>query len=582
MFNGIRVKKNDPSVCYVSCFSNSEGEEYLRQRRLQLPFSFTTGEAVLYDTGPTVDISQFHFNRMFGDDDTLKDRIPGSLLDCFLKQDGVSYTQEESGALPVDQVFMDSRALQNIPSDVWQENDSASATCSPVELRDEAKESLMAVIDNLERLAQNGDLCSVLRNLDVDESELMEWENSLKGLSQCDDRQNGAASDLDRILSNDMFDYIDAVLLHEKGGNAVTSSSPSCLAAAVSNPQQEPFAQTARLSSAGLVEPELFPTPSPDCTYPQLNGIYSHQQDGQSSMDSAQMSDVNLPPLQSLQLQDIYSPFIELPELTVPDHSADDASASFQSREHACMGDISGRTQSSQILCPPSALHANGQLLQSSVKQPHSVVPGLVDILPPLIPCNGFYSSNKSSIPFPAVCLQGNVPLETHKQQVQQWPQGQQQTQPHADVTPSTYEAPPPCSRPPLESQTFPHAGPWLPGAPRLNHVQQGRVACGQAAAHSSCMFDQHFSCTPAGGDVMALSRSCGPRGADAPLDQSPPQGSCYFQWSDSEPVVGSTSAVPRLRPALPAQTPPAWTAMDMAARPAAAWRAAPNKTVRK
>ncbi|CAB1328010.1 unnamed protein product [Coregonus sp. 'balchen'] len=37
--------------------SNEEGEEQLRQRRLQLPFNFATGEAVLYEVGPSLDIA---------------------------------------------------------------------------------------------------------------------------------------------------------------------------------------------------------------------------------------------------------------------------------------------------------------------------------------------------------------------------------------------------------------------------------------------------------------------------------------------------------------------------------------------
>nr|BAE02825.1 aryl hydrocarbon receptor 2 [Pagrus major] len=563
-------------IAYQRALVNAEGEEYLRQRRMQLPFSFTTGEAVLYDNGPTVDLSQFQFNNLFSSDDVHKDEPPSSLLDCFLKQDKTAYTQTVDSPLPMDQVFMDSRALVSIASDAWQENGPIATTGDPVIVKEEAKQSVMNMIDNLETIAQNGDLCSVLENLDMADTELMEWENALKRLSQDEERQN-VSSELDSIVTNDIFDYIDTVLFKEKREDCMNSSPPSCLTG-VSNNQQDLFTQTARLSDTGLCEPQLFPTPSPDHTYSPTNGIYPLQQNtmngavitGPSLTESAQTLSstqklshhaplitqvaANVPPLQHLQLQDIFSSSIELPQLTVPTASAHAASALFQSCGQAHMGCPQGtyrETQSSQIpLCPQNnlqapAMAANGQLLQSSVKHPNNVVPGAMDILPPLIPCNDFASSSTPNIPIPFApgCLQGSPPLETHNHQVQQWPQSQQHKLPHAGIMQNGHELVPACRSQTSDSQTFPHAGHWPRTVTGLNHTQQGGLACGQAVSRSSCMFDQHFSSSPAGGDVLALSGSSGPRGTDPSLDQSPPQGSCYFQWSHSEPVVG-TSAI--------------------------------------
>lgn len=548
-------------MCHFSCFSNTEGEEYLRQRRTQLPFGFTTGEAVLYDTGPTVDISRVQFNKMFHDD-THKDVAPGSLVDCFLKQDETAYTQTPDPPLPVDQVFMDSRALLSIPSDSWQE--SLSATPAPVVVKEEAGQSVMTVIENLEKLAQNGNLCSVLQNLDVADAELMELENVLNTLSQGGDLHNGVGLELDSILTNDIVDHIDTLLFKEKGENGVTSSMPSCLTA-VNDQQQDRFIQAA----------QLFQTQSPGSTFSLLNGVYSHQQGainglGRSLTGSSQIftdtqklphhaaptaqADANLPPLQHLQLQDIFSPAIELPQLTVPGASADDASAIFQACGQARMGcpqPIPGQAQSGQHLLRPQrnlqapAMAANGQMLQSCAKQPNNVAPGVMDVLPPLIPCSDFNSSSTTNIPIPfsTACAQRNPPLETHNHQVQQWPQSQPQMLPHAGVMQNGHELMPAGRSQTSKGPTFPHAGLWPRSVPRLNHVQQGGLACGQEATQSSCMFDQHFSCSPPGGDVMALSGASGLMGADVSLNQSPPQGSCYFQWSHSEPVVG-TSAI--------------------------------------
>ncbi|XP_071338387.1 aryl hydrocarbon receptor-like isoform X2 [Trachinotus anak] len=549
---------------------NSEGEDYLRQRRLQLPFSFATGEAVLYNTGPTMDISEFQFNKMFSNNDMNKDVSPGSLLDCFLKQDETAYTQTADPLLPVDQVFLDSRALVSIPSDAWQENGAAATTHDPIVVKDEAKQSVMAMIDNLEKMAQNGDISTALQNLEVNDAELLEWENALKTQSQDEDPQNSVRSELDSILTNDIFDYIDAVLFKEKGQDCLNTSPPSCLTAGNNN-QQDPFTQAAQFSATQLCEPQLFPSPSPDQTYSPMNGLCTHQQDSGPGILESQIfnstqklshqdplisqADTNLPHLQQLQLQDIFSHSIELPELALTDASADDPSAPLQScgqipiSHMGCPQGISGQMQSSQhLLCPQhnlqsSAMAANGQLLQSSVKQPNNVAPSVMDILPPLIPCNDLSSSTTPNIPIPfaTACLQGSSPIETQNHQVQQWPQSQQQKLPHAGIVQNGHEPMPVCHNQNSQSQTFPHTGLWPRSVTRLNHTQQGGLACGQAATHSSCMFDQHFSSSPAGGDMLAPSGSSGIR--EAPLNQSRLQGSCCFQWSRCEPVVG-TSAI--------------------------------------
>ncbi|KAI3355669.1 hypothetical protein L3Q82_004261 [Scortum barcoo] len=542
-------------IAYQKALVNAEGEEYLRQRRLQLPFSFTTGEAVLYNTGLTVDVTEFQFNKMFSNNHTNNDVTPGSLLDCFLKQDETAYSQMVDTPLPVDQVFMDSRALVSVASDAWQESGTVATTSDPVVVKEEAKQSVMAVIDDLEKMAENGDFCkAALQNLEVPDAELMEWENTLKRLSQDENQQNNVRSDLDSILTQDIFDYIDSVLFKEKGEDCLNSSPPSCL----NNNQPDPFGQEA----PGLCEPQLFQAPSPSRT---INGFYAHLQETVNKpviTDSAQIfgstqklshhgplitqADTALPPLQQLQLQDIFSPSIELPELTVPD--VQPPSASFQSCGQASISPagrpqgVSGQTPSSQLLLRPQnnlqTPAANGQL-QSSVQQPNNVAPTVMDILPPLIPCSDFNSSGTPniSIPFATTCVQGTPPLGTHNHQVQQWPQGQQQK----GIMQNGHELMP--AHQTSGSQTFPRSDLWQRSVTGLNHAQQGGLACGQAATQSSCMFNQHFSSSPAGGDVLALSGSSGLMGADPSMDQSPPQGSCYFQWSHSEPVAG-TSAI--------------------------------------
>lgn len=553
-------------------FSNAEGEDYLHQRRLQLPFSFTTGEAILYDTGPTVDITQFQFNKMFNSNDKNKDVTPGSLVDCFLRQDETIYTETVDPPLPVDQVFMDSRALVSVPSDGWNENGTAATTSEPVVVKEEAKQSVMTVIDNFEKLAQNCDFTAALQNLEVDDAELMEWENALKRISQNEEQQNNVRTELDSILANDIFDYIDTVLFKEKGED-LNANPPSCLMA-VNNNQQDFFTHAAQLSAPEVCERRLFQTPSCDYTYSSMNGLCAYQQDtmngsaitGQSLGQSAQIfnstqklshqgpliaqADTTLPSLQHLQLQDIFSPSMQVP---VPHASADGALASFQSCGQVSINHIGGpqgipgQMESSQPRpCPQNnlqapAMAANGQLLQCSVKQPNNVAPNIVDNLPPLIPCKDLSSSSTPNIhiPFATAPLHGNAPFGKHSQQVKQWQQSQQQKLPYAGIMQNGHDPVPACQSQTSEKQAFPHAGLWPRNVTGLNHTQQGGLACGQAVTHSSCMFDQHCSSSPAGGDILALSESSGLRVGETSLDQSNPQGSWYFHWSHSEPVVG-------------------------------------------
>lgn len=472
-------------MCNVFCCSNAEGEEYLRKRWLQLPFSYTTGEAVLYDTGPTMDVSHLQFNKQFSND-TPVDVTPGSLVDCLLKQDETAYTQTINVPLPLDEMFMDSRALLSVPSNAWQENGATSTAGAPVVVKEEAKQSVMNVINKLEKLAHDGDLCSVLQGLDIPDVGVMELENTLNRLGQEENRQNSVASELDEILINDIFDYIDRALF--KDHESPNGSAPSCLTAANSQ-HQDAFAQ-----SALLREPQMFQTPKPDCTYSPVNGVYPCQQDvmngsgvtEQNLTGSAQtfsttqklshpppptaQANTGMLPLQHLQLQDIFSPSIELPPLTVPDTAAQDASTPFQSCRQARM-------------------------------RPPQGVPAPPQSIPPLL------------------CPQSNLQAPVNR----------------AGIMQNGHEPTPACHGQTSEGPPFPHAGLWPGGGPKLNHGQQGGLACGQAAAQSSCMFDQHFN-------IMALSGSSDLRGGD--MCQSPPQGSCYFQWKPSEPVVGTAAIV--------------------------------------
>uniref|UniRef100_A0A3B4A5L9 PAS domain-containing protein n=1 Tax=Periophthalmus magnuspinnatus TaxID=409849 RepID=A0A3B4A5L9_9GOBI len=510
-------------ISYQKALVNAEGEEYLRQRRLQLPFSFTSGEALLYNNSPTMDLSQVQFNSQFNsssESDSQSDVFPNSLVDCFLKQDPSVYTQDIEAPLPVDQVFMDSRALVTVANDSWQENGVSPTAGQPVVVKEEAKQSVMAIIDGLEKMSQNGNFADVLQNVDVPQEELVEWENTLKRINQEDgDLQGDVRAELDTVLTNEIFDFIDSVLFKEKGETDLNNSAPSCLAGVSNIPDP-------------VTPPQLFQSASPGYAYSPMNGLYAPPQKAVTPPASSPifngtqklchpplLPDTNLLPLQQLQLQDIFSPSIELPELSVTD-SVSDASLKYAPRQTANshMGGAPGIPPGQpghSLLSPQNNLQdptmaGTRQLLCGQVQQHNSLPPHVMDILPPLVPCNDLNSTRRCRAHTFGIAQNGHDPIPAS----------------HGLST---------------ESQTFPHADHLPRSVNGLNLLQQqGRLACGQAAPQSSCMFGQAFSSSPAEGAGFTFSGSLSLSGSDPPLDQTAPQNSCYFQWRPHEPVLGT------------------------------------------
>ena len=290
--------------------------------------------------------------------------------------------------------------------------------------------------------------------------------------------------------------------------------------------------------------------------------------------------DLNIPTLQPLQLNDIFTPSLELPELSIPHSSGQNGAVTFcTNMAGSCaqapnnhMGSpqgITGRVHSNQP--PPQFFTHNGLPAtmasngpqQISVPQSNHVAPSLVDGWASMIPSNAFVSpqiesSNLNlSNPLPTACLQGNsAPFQSLKiQRVLQWPQNQQQLPPPASTIQNGIMANghtfiPDCHSQDSETQRVPLTGIWPQNPNRLYHqTQHGGLANGQPAPSSSCMFENISPHLPNGnshvdGTRLASTLSvCQSRMVD-PQDQSPPKGSCYFQWGPSEPVVGTSAVI--------------------------------------
>ncbi|KAM9484505.1 aryl hydrocarbon receptor-like [Salvelinus alpinus] len=595
---------------------NSEGEENLRQRKMQLPFSFTTGEALLYETGPTLDATEFQTNppKIC----KVESLDPQSLLGSLLKQDESVYTRPQEPQLPIDQVFMDSRALTNVACNSWQSSmepqgpDGDDDGDSPREVKQEG--ALVAMIDALEKMAQDGDLCAALQGMDVGMAELMEWESTLLRLSQ---DSNGTGSgdtslELDDIMTNDIFSYVEEALFKESsegsGGelncSTMVNNNPNLFTGVLDNKNQGgPFTGVVSPTCAGQCKPALldkFSDVQNGSPVNDLNGISHSQvtgnravglvgqnqagqiqagqiQAGQNQAGQIQagpqqvfkstqrlshfdpqipqipQTGLNIPILQQLQLNDIFTPSLELPELSNPHSSGQNESVTFSTcMAGSCaqapnnhMGSpqiIAGQVQFNQPLPQrfphnglPAVMAPNGPE-EISVPQSNHLPPILVDAWASLNPSNDFVSPQIfCSAPFQS--------LKTQK--VQQWPQNQQhQLPPPASTMKNGHQFIPDCHSQATETQRVPLTGLWPQNTNGPYHQpQQGGLANGQPAPSGSCMFENvspplpnrnsHVDCTRLPPPLSV----CQNRMVD-PQDQS------YFQWGPSEPVVDTSAIV--------------------------------------
>ncbi|XP_070786487.1 aryl hydrocarbon receptor 2 isoform X2 [Enoplosus armatus] len=201
--------KPDFIVARQRALTNEEGDEQLRLRRLQLPFSFTTGEALLYDVTPTVEVpdSCSSAKQRKLDEYSIS---PSSLLGCMLNQDQSIYC-EHNNANSLnslnDVAFKDSRATVSVPGDVWLDSTPKPVVGSLVK----SEATVQDMMDTLQQILEDNDLAEAL---DVGPDELKSWESTLLKMSasSCE-----MSEDLNDILSNDILSYVEEQLQRECG-----------------------------------------------------------------------------------------------------------------------------------------------------------------------------------------------------------------------------------------------------------------------------------------------------------------------------------------------------------------------------
>ncbi|XP_068575771.1 aryl hydrocarbon receptor-like [Cebidichthys violaceus] len=204
-----KAGKPDFIVVRQRALINEEGEDQLRLRRLQLPFNFTTGEALLYDVTPTVDVPDpCSAPKQRKLDDYTVSRE--SMLGCMLSQDQSLYCEHnKNNAFNTlnDAAFKDTHATVSVPRDMWELVTPKPAVGSLVK----SEATVQDMMETLQQILGENDLSNTL---DVGPEELKSWESTLLKMSSSSCEMN---ENLDDILSNDILTYVEEQLQREGG-----------------------------------------------------------------------------------------------------------------------------------------------------------------------------------------------------------------------------------------------------------------------------------------------------------------------------------------------------------------------------
>ncbi|XP_025055146.1 aryl hydrocarbon receptor-like isoform X3 [Alligator sinensis] len=247
--NARLVYKGGRPDCIIArqrALSNEEGEEHLRKRSLQLPFSFATGEAVLYENNLPGFLDSFQAKT---GSKTKKDALmeqdsidPNSLLGAMMKQDESVYV---SHANNVPQLSL---------ADIL---DVVEEPCQNERNEEDIKEEnnpFLVIIETLfEKSNIDSNICQTLQNLDVDDLQLQHWEETLLTM----DVDEPVAQDFPKHLGDEVASYVEEMLY--KKDNGKNMDFPQCSATASSQAiiQQIPLQQIQQSSHLSTLQTPL-------------------------------------------------------------------------------------------------------------------------------------------------------------------------------------------------------------------------------------------------------------------------------------------------------------------------------------
>ncbi|GCB60931.1 hypothetical protein scyTo_0012822, partial [Scyliorhinus torazame] len=202
----------DTIICKQRPLTNEEGEEHLRKRSMQLPFSFATGEAVLYEINPLLlgHLESFEAKGKSGKKvstgangiDQKNGINPSSLLGAMMIQNPSAYSPYRETNFNIDDVFANDFAVINVPGDFWpQANDRNSSNKQQPMNLDDPLSTIMDILS--QKNADENDLCDTLENLDVDleNTELEQWEETLMKI----DNNTSLPDDFNDMLTSDFI-----------------------------------------------------------------------------------------------------------------------------------------------------------------------------------------------------------------------------------------------------------------------------------------------------------------------------------------------------------------------------------------
>ncbi|XP_029484237.1 uncharacterized protein LOC115105898 [Oncorhynchus nerka] len=232
-----KAGRPDFIIARQKALTNEEGEEHLHQRRMQLPFNFATGEALLYESCPFVNTAIMPTGPPIppgltppGSCPEDKPLDPASLLGSLLSQDRSVYTQPQDAnpnldlqvfspnldtAFPQEQdpglerAFLDSHALLSVPGEL--QGPQRPSRGDPT-----AQAMMDSLGEILEEMGAGG-----LEGLEVEETELREWESTLLRINM---EQQDVTGELYDILANDVFSYVEEALMRECDDGCVMGS----------------------------------------------------------------------------------------------------------------------------------------------------------------------------------------------------------------------------------------------------------------------------------------------------------------------------------------------------------------------
>ncbi|NXS69088.1 AHR protein, partial [Pandion haliaetus] len=209
--------KPDCIIARQRALSNEEGEEHLRKRNLQLPFSFATGEAVLYGNDLPEFLDSFQTNEELqtrGNSHSKQCSVdPNSLLGAMMKQDASIYISH----------------ADNVPQfslpDVITEPDGLSQNEEGGDAKEDSNSLLVVIKTLFEKSKVDGNICQTLQSLNVDNAELQQWEEALLSLGA---EEELPAQEVGERLGTEVTSYVEQMLLREDAGKSM--DFPHCSA----------------------------------------------------------------------------------------------------------------------------------------------------------------------------------------------------------------------------------------------------------------------------------------------------------------------------------------------------------------